>query len=326
MKLPPHGAHRPRVSSFAIALAGVFAATPMEAQVSASERATFTQTISGTEITIDYARPSMRDRDSIFGDEVHWEEVWTPGANDATTLAVSKEVTLNGHTLAPGKYSVWMQVLPGDEWILMLHEDTTMFHIPHPKVEDGFLSFPIAVTRTADVYETLAFDIQRVRATGGQIVMQWANTRAVIDLGIDPGFDMTVEADDAARYVGAWTRQMVPPPDSVLAMWKEGMTEEDLAELDAWFAPTETEIVYDAEAAHLYVFDREGMDADDLPDVMLLPKADGLFIVGWLWDGELAFAGEDSYIEFEFDDRNTAQAYVILSSGDEVQGKGTRTN
>ena len=78
-----------------------------EAQIRASERATVSQTVDGTVITVDFARPRRRGRAQVFGEEVKWEEIWTPGANMATTLELSKPVQINGHPVAKGKYSVW---------------------------------------------------------------------------------------------------------------------------------------------------------------------------------------------------------------------------
>ncbi|HEX9484759.1 MAG TPA: DUF2911 domain-containing protein, partial [Gemmatimonadaceae bacterium] len=71
-------------------------ACPAHAQIRASEPATFTQTIDGTKITMQYSRPRARGRETLFGssDVVRWNEVWTPGANYATTLEVSKPVKL----------------------------------------------------------------------------------------------------------------------------------------------------------------------------------------------------------------------------------------
>jgi hypothetical protein len=307
-----------------IALLTASAPTPLFGQVRGSERATLTQTIAGTDIVIDYARPSVRGRDSIFGDQVYWGEVWTPGANQATTLSVSKDVTLDGNAVPAGKYSVWLQVLEGDEWTFMLHEDTTLFHVPHPSLDEGFLTFPVGVTHTADTYETLTFDIQYIRATGGQLVMRWGSTAVSVDLGVDPGFEMTVAAAEAARYVGEWTRTRQRPADSLVAKWTTGMSENELADFNRWFAPTVVDVSYDETNAYLYVFDRSTDDADDVPDMMLLPKGRGFFVSGWLMNGELAFAATDDILEFEFDDRGIAQTFLMLSGDDEVQGRGVR--
>ena len=89
---------------------GSTATLPLTGQIRASERGWVGQTIDGTKISIDYARPRARGREPIFGKVVHWAEVWTPGANYATTLEVNNPVRLDGHPVAKGKYSVWLVV------------------------------------------------------------------------------------------------------------------------------------------------------------------------------------------------------------------------
>ena len=73
----------PRIALWPLLLAPALpSAAP--AQIRASERALLAQTIDGTTLTLDFARPRVRGRDSIFGGQVYWTEVWTPGANMAT--------------------------------------------------------------------------------------------------------------------------------------------------------------------------------------------------------------------------------------------------
>jgi hypothetical protein len=50
----------------------------LSAQMRASERGAVSQTIDGTVITIDYSRPQVRGRDSLFGGVEKWGAVWTP--------------------------------------------------------------------------------------------------------------------------------------------------------------------------------------------------------------------------------------------------------
>ncbi|MEP6509570.1 MAG: DUF2911 domain-containing protein, partial [Gemmatimonadales bacterium] len=70
-------------------LASLLLPFPLVAQVRASEIGVMSQMIDGTKITVEYSRPRSRGRDSLFGTKaVHWDEVWTPGANWATTFDV----------------------------------------------------------------------------------------------------------------------------------------------------------------------------------------------------------------------------------------------
>ncbi|HEX5817332.1 MAG TPA: DUF2911 domain-containing protein, partial [Gemmatimonadales bacterium] len=83
---------RRMAGGLALALLTSIAVRVSHAQVRASERAEVKQTVDGTTITVNYARPRLRGRTDVFGTQVPWGEIWTPGANEATTLAVSKDV------------------------------------------------------------------------------------------------------------------------------------------------------------------------------------------------------------------------------------------
>lgn len=54
----------------------VGAPVPVSAQIRASERAMVSQTIDGTVVAVDYARPRARGRADLFGGVVKWGEVW----------------------------------------------------------------------------------------------------------------------------------------------------------------------------------------------------------------------------------------------------------
>ena len=70
------------------------AGAPLHAQIRASERGRVSQVVDGTTIIVDYARPRLRGRPTIFGADVSWGEVWTPGANMATTLETDHDIVL----------------------------------------------------------------------------------------------------------------------------------------------------------------------------------------------------------------------------------------
>jgi len=90
------------------------------------------QTVDGTKLTVTYSRPRARTRDSLFGKVVKWNEVWTPGANMATSLEVNKSVKLDGHPVPKGKYSVWMVVRPTGNWTFVLDPRSDLYHEAHP--------------------------------------------------------------------------------------------------------------------------------------------------------------------------------------------------
>jgi hypothetical protein len=174
------------------------------AQVRASEPAGVSQTVDGTRISLEYSRPRVRERDTLFGKVVHWEEVWTPGANWATTLEVSKDVKVNGRPLAKGKYSVWLVVKPKDDWILVLDTRHKRFHMQPVDSTAGQFRLPVK-RQTGPFTEVLTWSFSEVRADGATLAMQWGTTTVPLDITVEPSYDMTMAATRAAPFLGDYT-------------------------------------------------------------------------------------------------------------------------
>ena len=112
---------------FALVLAAALAA-PALAQFEApqpSPKATLTQRVGLTDVTISYSRPSVKGR-VIWGELVPFDKVWRTGANSATTITFSDDVTVEGQKLAAGTYSVF--TIPGKaEWTVIFNNDTKLW-------------------------------------------------------------------------------------------------------------------------------------------------------------------------------------------------------
>lgn len=60
-----------------------------------SPAATVTQRLGLVDISVEYSRPSMKER-VIFGGLVPYDEVWRTGANSATKITFSDDVNFGG--------------------------------------------------------------------------------------------------------------------------------------------------------------------------------------------------------------------------------------
>lgn len=301
-----------------------------DGQVTASERSTFTQSITGVEIEIDYSRPSARGRAPLFGKVVPWGEVWTPGANDNTTIQFSDSVTVDGHEVPPGRYGVWIQVLENEPWQFLLHADTGRFHTEHPTLESAFLSFPVERQRSEHFVETLTLDLQHIRADGAALQLTWGNNLVSVPIGVDPGYVMTVSPEEAQRYVGTWVMDQTgnAPPPGVIDEMTASMTPEMAGAVRRMVAliaePYTFTIEHDAEGRLIY---RDPVLAEwwvtDMASVqgILLPRAEGIFDTGTLLMGDLASAEADGpsggFWEFEFDDDGRAIRLVGRAQSDD---------
>jgi hypothetical protein len=182
------------------------------AQIRASERGSVSQTVDGTVITVDYGRAQARGRDSLFGKVVTRDEVWTPGANQATTFEASRDVTVGGKPLPAGKYSLWMVSDPNAEWVLYFHKNARLFHIQHPKPADMALAVPVPHTSTGEHVEVLTFDFPKVTTTGTQLRLRWGTTTVPLEIGVSPSAPQVVmTAEQLAPYIGTYGVTFVGP-------------------------------------------------------------------------------------------------------------------
>ncbi|MES2179130.1 MAG: DUF2911 domain-containing protein [Gemmatimonadota bacterium] len=203
--------------SFASAALLVVLPSAARAQIRASEMGSFSQTIDGTKITIDYSRPRGRGRDPLFGNDkvVKWDEVWTPGANWATTLDVDKPVKLEGRAVPAGKYSVWMVVRQSGNWTVVLDPRPKLFHMSAPDSTSRQIRFPIKIHK-APYLDVLTWSMPELRIDGGTLAMQWGTTRVAMKLDVAPSLVITLAESDAVPYLGAYDYVEKGPQDSVI--------------------------------------------------------------------------------------------------------------
>jgi len=182
-----------------VALPGI-----LSAQIRASELGTVSQTIDGTKITLDYSRPRARGRGTLFGTKaVSWNETWTPGANWATTFDVNKNVKIDGHPVAKGKYSVWMVVREDGNWTVVLEPDAHRYHMDPPDSSAKQVRIPVHIA-AVPFTDVLTWSFPELRMNGGTLAMQWERARVAMNVEVEPSLMMTFPPDEATAYVGRY--------------------------------------------------------------------------------------------------------------------------
>ena len=89
-----------------------------------SPKAMVMQTIGYTEVTIDYSSPAVKGR-TIWGELVPFDKIWRAGANSATKITFSKDVTVNGAAVPKGSYSIFMIPTKEGRWTVIINKDAT---------------------------------------------------------------------------------------------------------------------------------------------------------------------------------------------------------
>ena len=166
-------------------LLGLLAATvlaqdviPLD-RVIKSQRGTVTQRIANTDISIDYGRPVARGRE-IYGSLVPYGRIWHPGANDATSMTISRDIEVNGKPLPKGAYSLW--TIPGTEtWTFIFSTVADTFHTSYPGAHRDALRLEVKPETGAHM-ETLTYYFPVVDGKDATLRFHWG--AVIVPLGI----------------------------------------------------------------------------------------------------------------------------------------------
>lgn len=328
--------HAAVVLALVLASPAITAAQVPEGTYRISQRATVTQTLGDALISLDYSRPLARDRTDLFGKVVHWGELWTPGANEATVLEVSKEVKLNGHDVPAGRWSMWIIPSQVGPWELVLDARDTLFHTQRPELTEDQIRFVVDVEEGSVHEEALMWAFPRIAQDGATMLMSWGTTRIPIEVEVEPITPvLTISAEDAALYVGEWQAAFAPDPETGAGAPPTVLTlrHTDDGHLFAGFpegalpGPPPVAAVEDEDmspqereraAARRALAEME----TSAWDFLLVPRARGIFMLGFFHEGVLLDV-EEFYHEFEFDG-GRAVRLTVRSAEDRVFLTATR--
>ncbi len=147
-----------------------------------SPAATVTQKVGLADVTLSYSRPNARGR-KIFGDLLPYGQLWRTGANAATKLTFSEEVTVNGTKVPAGEYSLF--TIPGkDEWTVMLNKNPKASANDYKEAEDA-ARFKVKPAKTSAPYETFTIDFSDLTANTANMNIKWENTKVTLKLETD---------------------------------------------------------------------------------------------------------------------------------------------
>ncbi|HMS41243.1 MAG TPA: DUF2911 domain-containing protein [Pyrinomonadaceae bacterium] len=161
---------------------GVFAQVVIPRE---SQKQEITQTVGDARISIIYHRPNSKGR-KIWGCTstdvvpkggvtypclVPYGQVWRTGANENTIIEFTRDVMINGQTLAAGKYG--FHAIPNKkEWILIFSKANDQWgSFTYDEKKDA-LRVKVKPMKAAN-QETLSYEFQNMSATTGQIVLRW---------------------------------------------------------------------------------------------------------------------------------------------------------
>lgn len=157
-------------------LAGAFCQEPLKPR--SSPLAVATARSKSTYVKITYSQPHKRNRE-VFGNLVPYGQVWRLGANEATEITTTKDITVNSILLKAGTYSLFA-IPEKDKWTIIVNADVGLWGSYNYNTKMDVFRFTVPVQSTGDViFEpfTILFDQKTDTA---DLLIMWDKTKVSV--------------------------------------------------------------------------------------------------------------------------------------------------
>lgn len=162
-----------------------FAATTLSAQMKMKKKpllspaAKASITIAGKTITIDYNSPRVRGREGhIFNkggliNKTHKSyPVWRGGANAATALHTTGDLTLGTLHVPAGSYTLFVDIANPDQWSLIVSKETGEWGLAYnPKYDLGRTK--MHMSKPPKMVEDLKYSLTHDGGNKGTLTLSW---------------------------------------------------------------------------------------------------------------------------------------------------------
>ena len=147
-----------------------------------SQRATVSQRLGVTDVSIAYHRPVVKGR-KIFGEVVPYGRVWRAGANENTVITFTDPVSIEGKTLPAGSYG--LHLLPTETaWTVIFSKNSTSWgSFSYDEKEDA-LRIPVQPA-AAEMHEALTYDFDDLKPDSAVVTMRWEKVAVPFRVSVD---------------------------------------------------------------------------------------------------------------------------------------------
>ncbi|WP_422080193.1 DUF2911 domain-containing protein [Ulvibacterium sp.] len=154
-----------------------------------SQRATITQRIGTTDVTVVYHSPLAKGR-KIFGGIVPYDFVvdgveypWRAGSNENTTIEFTHDVMVAGKSLPKGKYGLHIFVKE-NEWVYIFSKNSKSWgSFSYNKEEDALRV--TAVPKKVSYQEWLSYDFVSREPESAVLELHWSDVKCGIQISVD---------------------------------------------------------------------------------------------------------------------------------------------
>lgn len=191
-----------------------------------SPRASVSQTVGLTEISIRYDRPAVDGRE-IWGKLVPFDSVWRAGANENTVINFSSPVRIAGHPLPAGRYGLHMIPSRGDWTVIFSHQASAWGSFSYDPKEDALRV--TAKPAPGDPHERLVYTFDDPGDSSVVATLRWDKLTVPFGIEVDSKAVVVDSLREQLRGLGRFFWQ----PWSQAAAWC-AVNGVNLEEATAW--------------------------------------------------------------------------------------------
>ncbi len=149
----------------------------------ASPTQTITQAFSVGTIEVSYSRPGLKGR-KLGVDLAPYGKVWRTGANNATTVKFTDDVTIGGTLIKAGKYGV-LSIPGATEWTLIITKDLNVTQPDAYKQANDVVRVKAPVTKMGNKVETFTINLANFTNSTCDLQLMWENTAVSLPISIN---------------------------------------------------------------------------------------------------------------------------------------------
>ena len=148
-------------------------------------------------ISISYSRPNAKGR-KVFDGMEPYGIVWRTGANSATVVKLTDTVTIAGHQLMPGEYSLF-SIPAKEEWTIIFNKTARQWGAYSYDSSKDVLRFKIRASKLEKPIETFTIQFANVFPDHAELHLLWENTDLSIPLAVDVDARVMANIDEAMK-------------------------------------------------------------------------------------------------------------------------------
>ncbi|QNA46132.1 DUF2911 domain-containing protein [Lacibacter sediminis] len=187
-----------------------------------NKKASVSERIGLTDVTIHYDRPAVKGREGkVWGELVpvgftdpgfgsSKSAPWRAGANENTTIEFSTDVTVEGKPVKAGRYGLFLAYDPNGSTLILSNNSTSWGHYYYNAKEDA-LRVPLKAVASDKSVEWLKYEFLNESEAGATVALQWEKLM----------FPFRIETDYVKEQIASFRRELRTEKGFIWQSWNQ---------------------------------------------------------------------------------------------------------